>query len=180
MPVLLRHSRHITGRSRSEAKQLQGTKQPRAKQPRKQNRRAADASLTAKSRKHTGENIGVGMVAVTYSSSLGRLLLACPLTPASLPAQHPSPTAPPGRSAPSRCARTPAGRPQMQASSRAPLPRLAHSCCSSDRRPLQVCPRRWQRQQQAGTGHGRPEWAPGRRRRAVTPPKQRDCVEAVC
>ena len=71
MPVLLRHSRHITGRSRSEAKQLQGTKQPRAKQPRKQNRRAADASLTAKSRKHTGENIGVGMLTVTYSSSLG-------------------------------------------------------------------------------------------------------------
>ena len=45
IPVLLRHSRHITGRSRSEAKQLQGTKQPKAKQPRKQNRRAADASL---------------------------------------------------------------------------------------------------------------------------------------
>ena len=75
MPVLLRHSRHITGRSRSEAKQLQGTKQPRAKQPRKQNRRAADASLTAKSRKHTGENIGVGMLAVTYSSSLGLMAM---------------------------------------------------------------------------------------------------------
>ena len=71
MPVLLRHSRHITGRSRSGAKQLQGTKQPRAKQPRKQNRRAADASLTATSRKHAGETIGVGMLAVTYSSSLG-------------------------------------------------------------------------------------------------------------
>ncbi len=71
MPVLLRHRRHITGRSRSEAKQLQGTKQPSAKQPLKQNRKAADASLTAKSRKHTGENIGVGMLAVIYSSSLG-------------------------------------------------------------------------------------------------------------
>jgi hypothetical protein len=35
------------------------------------------------------------------------------------------------------------------------------------------------RQQQAGTGHGRPERAPGRRRRAVTPPAQRDCVKAV-
>ncbi len=71
MPVLLRHSRHITGRSRSEAKQLQGTKQPRVKQPRKQNRRAADASLTASSLTHAGENMGVGMLAVTYSSSLG-------------------------------------------------------------------------------------------------------------
>ncbi len=57
MPVLLRHSRHIIGRSRSEEKQLHGTKQPRAKQPRKQNRRAADASLTANSRKHAGGNI---------------------------------------------------------------------------------------------------------------------------
>ena len=54
MPVLLRHSRHITGRSRSEAKQLD-----------------TDASLTANSRKHAGENKGVGMLAVTYSSSLG-------------------------------------------------------------------------------------------------------------
>ena len=35
------------------------------------------------------------------------------------------------------------------------------------------------RQQQAGTGHGRPERAPGRHRRAVTPPPQRDCLEAV-
>ena len=70
MSVLLRHSTHITDRSRSEAKQLQGTKQPRTKQPRKQNRRSPDASLTAKSRKHTGENIGVGMLSVTYSSSL--------------------------------------------------------------------------------------------------------------
>ena len=34
-------------------------------------------------------------------------------------------------------------------------------------------------QQQAGTGHGGPERAPGRHRRAVTPPPQRDCVEAV-
>ena len=58
-------------RSRSEAKQLQGTKQPRAKQPRKQNHRAANASLTATSLTHAGENIGVGMLAVTYSSSLG-------------------------------------------------------------------------------------------------------------
>ena len=32
---------------------------------------AADASLTANSRKHAGDNIGVGMLAVTYSSSLG-------------------------------------------------------------------------------------------------------------
>jgi hypothetical protein len=31
---------------------------------------------------------------------------------------------------------------------------------------------RRQRQQQAGTGHGRPEQAPGRHRRAVTPPTQ--------
>jgi hypothetical protein len=45
MPVLLRHSRHITGRSRSEAKQMQGTKQPRAKQPRMQNRRRACVPL---------------------------------------------------------------------------------------------------------------------------------------
>ena len=30
-----------------------------------------DASLTANSRKHAGENKGVGMLAVTYSSSLG-------------------------------------------------------------------------------------------------------------
>ena len=51
MPVLSRHSRHMTGGSRSGAKQLQGTKQPRAKQPRKQNRRAADDSLTAKRRR---------------------------------------------------------------------------------------------------------------------------------
>jgi hypothetical protein len=35
------------------------------------------------------------------------------------------------------------------------------------------------RQQQAGTGHGRPERAPGRRRRAATPPPQCDCAEAV-
>ena len=76
VPVLLRHSRHITGRSRSEAKQLQGTKQPRAKQPRKKNHsRAADASLTANSRKHAGENIGLGMLAVTYSSSLGLMAM---------------------------------------------------------------------------------------------------------
>jgi hypothetical protein len=33
MPVLLRHSRHITRRSRSGASQLQETKQPRAEQP---------------------------------------------------------------------------------------------------------------------------------------------------
>ena len=38
---------------------------------------------------------------------------------------------------------------------------------------------RRQRQQQAETGHGRPERAPGQHRRAVTPPPQRDCVEAV-
>ena len=32
---------------------------------------------------------------------------------------------------------------------------------------------------QAGTGHGRPERAPGRHRCAATPPPERDCVEAV-
>jgi hypothetical protein len=38
------------------------------------------------------------------------------------------------------------------------------------RRPLQ---------QQAGTGHGRPERAPGRRRHDATPQPHLDCIEAV-
>jgi hypothetical protein len=37
--------------------------------------------------------------------------------------------------------------------------------------------RQWQ--QKSGTGDGRPELAPDRHRRAVTPPPQRDCAEAV-
>ncbi len=40
-------------------------------------------------------------------------------------------------------------------------------------------PARRQRQQQTETGHGRSERAPGRHRRAETPPAQHDCVEAV-